>query len=420
MKLLIFFILLIHVHLYGQENLSTPIHFTQQTFSSQLSKLDPILSNKKLIGLGESTHGTHEFFLNRHLLFKHLVENHQFNIFFLEADYSVCQRVDRYIKGNEDTVELIVKNLRLWPWITYEMVDLIEWMKSYNQEHPEKMISYVGCDVQFTSSAIIELDRVIKLKNPSLMDTSYYHIFMNMSYNNKMYDDDAAQYILENKNKVKHQLNLSKTELFEYEMILKNLEQSFMRAKKSGSVTSYRDIKMGENILYHLNLDTNNKGFYWAHSGHIMNVMHTNKSKDTLYCSAGNILKSALDSNYLIVLQEFTSGKFNALRLKDPAEIQLYKRYEMEVFNLNDEPKKMIGNKLHVFENSIVYYPKQALDFNKNRYYIHSIGAIYNYSEKKNRNNYLYTALLKPEFFDGIIIYGTTSETKLIDFKNNK
>ncbi|PLX04397.1 MAG: hypothetical protein C0594_09265, partial [Marinilabiliales bacterium] len=64
---------------------------------TDLKFLDNVLNNKAIIGVGESTHGTSEFTIMRHRLFRYLVENFGFNTFFLEADYSGCRNINRYI-----------------------------------------------------------------------------------------------------------------------------------------------------------------------------------------------------------------------------------------------------------------------------------------------------------------------------------
>ena len=50
---------------------------------NDLKSLDSIIGNRKIIGMGESTHGTSEFTTMRHRFFKYLVENHGYNSFFL-------------------------------------------------------------------------------------------------------------------------------------------------------------------------------------------------------------------------------------------------------------------------------------------------------------------------------------------------
>ena len=62
--------------------------FSLQSYSptsdlTDLDQLDTIFKTKRLIGIGEATHGTHEFTLMRHRIFKYLAEKHNYNTFFI-------------------------------------------------------------------------------------------------------------------------------------------------------------------------------------------------------------------------------------------------------------------------------------------------------------------------------------------------
>ena len=128
--------------------------------ASSFHLLAPVFEDVRVVGMGESTHGTHEFFDSRIELFKYLVTSHGFNTFFLEADYANCLPINAYIHGGEGDVNELVGGIDLWPWITAEMATLVEWMRDYNKSNPEKPLDFVGIDVQFhntTRTALIEL-----------------------------------------------------------------------------------------------------------------------------------------------------------------------------------------------------------------------------------------------------------------------
>ena len=116
--------------LFGQPNQTIKLkHLEPNAEFSDLKQLDSYFEGVKVVGMGESTHGTHEFFTMRHRMFKFLVEHHGFNTFFLEADYVVCKPIDNYIKTGEGDPAKLIDAIALWPWITQEMLDLVEWMK---------------------------------------------------------------------------------------------------------------------------------------------------------------------------------------------------------------------------------------------------------------------------------------------------
>ncbi len=52
---------------------------------SELTFLDNV-ANAQIVGVGEATHGTKEFFEAKHRIFQYLVENHGYKVFAIEAD----------------------------------------------------------------------------------------------------------------------------------------------------------------------------------------------------------------------------------------------------------------------------------------------------------------------------------------------
>src|SRR5688500_7176976 len=62
-----------------------------------LAPLIARLKNKKVVMLGEASHGTQEFYEWRQLITRELIGNHGFNFLAIEGDWPACEAVDRYI-----------------------------------------------------------------------------------------------------------------------------------------------------------------------------------------------------------------------------------------------------------------------------------------------------------------------------------
>ena len=142
-KLLLILLLISSTYIFAQKSISKesilPVN------SANFQNLDSIFSNKKLIGLGECTHGTSEFTTMRKQIFQYLVEQHGFNTIFIEADYSACLRLNRYVNGAEDTIQKAINELLYFAWTTEEMKNFVEWIRDYNLTNKAK-IQFVGCD----------------------------------------------------------------------------------------------------------------------------------------------------------------------------------------------------------------------------------------------------------------------------------
>lgn len=382
-----------------------------------LAALDTFFSKSKIVGMGESTHGTHEFFQNRHRVFRYLVENHGFNVFFLEADYSNCLRVNRYIQGEKDDLRAVVKSIALWPWVTEEMAALIKWMRAYNLtiKSPNKL-QFIGCDMQMINSTISEINYLVTSHGSTLIDSSKY-----IRYTEKEFFELSEDEIIDNyKPVVTRSKDLLTTLQFDnedryiYQTLIRQLEQIIEYGIKS-KFRYYRDIKMGENILYHLENNSSIKGFYWAHNMHVANYYFPNKKENLGVYRAGGVLKNKLREEYFIIGQDFDQGTFNAYYVPGYNHDKKIDLTDIQNFVLGPVQLGLNKNELgYQFKNTpdaILYVTTSAFGKKENLLYLHDAGSYY-IPPKKLKHPSITTA--GPNSFDIIIIIKNTTETQLI------
>lgn len=102
-----------------------------------------------IISLGEATHGNKEFQQLKLEVFKKLVEEHRVHSFALEGDFGGCEEVNQYIHGGEGTLKEIVQKIGFQIYKTEEMMQLIEYMREYNDDAEEdKQLNFYGFDMQ--------------------------------------------------------------------------------------------------------------------------------------------------------------------------------------------------------------------------------------------------------------------------------
>src|SRR5437588_8350025 len=131
------------------------------------SDLDPlfehITSNVKYVLLGEASHGTSEFYNWRVEITKRLIAEKQFSFIAVEGDWPDCYEVNRYVKGiaatdseeadrsNSNSAYDILYSFNRWPtwmWANREIVELVEWLRKYNEKLPEEQkVGFYGLDV---------------------------------------------------------------------------------------------------------------------------------------------------------------------------------------------------------------------------------------------------------------------------------
>ncbi|MET8978355.1 erythromycin esterase family protein [Streptomyces sp. NPDC004539] len=95
--------------------------------TSDLRALDRAIGGARVVGLGEATHGSHEFFALKARVFRHLVEKKGFRTFALEAPWSTGRRLDAYVvHGEGDDIA----------WTGPEVYDEVE---AYVAEHSPEL-----------------------------------------------------------------------------------------------------------------------------------------------------------------------------------------------------------------------------------------------------------------------------------------
>ena len=113
-----------------------------------LRPLGDLVGNAHLVGLGEGTHGTREFYIIKSRLIRYFIEAKGFRTIAFEGNYDAVQSLDDYVLLGKGTPEGALAALNGFNWETDELVALLRWIRAYNLEsrHQQK-IRFVGVDV---------------------------------------------------------------------------------------------------------------------------------------------------------------------------------------------------------------------------------------------------------------------------------
>lgn len=136
---------------------------------ADLRRVTDIVGAARVVGLGESTHGTREFFQVKHRLLEYLVHELGFRVFAIEANQLAAERVNAYVQGGigaaRDAMRVMFR-----VWNTEEMLALVEWMRSYNATHPTQRVRFLGYDMQDHRTPADTLRAFLERKEPPLLD----------------------------------------------------------------------------------------------------------------------------------------------------------------------------------------------------------------------------------------------------------
>jgi len=120
-----------------------------------LQPLRELIGTAHLVALGEATHGSREFFKLKHRILEFLVNEMGFTVFGIEASLPEAFYINEYVLTGKGDPEKALSSFYNWVWNTEEILDMIEWMRSYNADplHVKK-VKFYGFDMQSASLAV--------------------------------------------------------------------------------------------------------------------------------------------------------------------------------------------------------------------------------------------------------------------------
>ena len=118
---------------------------------SDLEPLRIMIGAASLVGLGDATHGTHEFYAVKLRIVDFLVREMGFNTVAVEGPVQEFQRINAWVQGGPgDPVDLLHRTRSDWGfefWDYEEMLTVIQWMHDYNANRgASPAISIAGVD----------------------------------------------------------------------------------------------------------------------------------------------------------------------------------------------------------------------------------------------------------------------------------
>ena len=312
---------------------------------ADLKPLKQVLRGVRIVGLGEETHGTHEFFQLKRRLIEFLVKEAGFTVFAMELSYAASVDINEYVLNGKGDRDKMLAQQGLWAWDTQEVSELIEWLRQYNSSMPvEKKVRFVGFDIHNNKRAVESLGNYLTKVAPERLeafnraaelfrsdDSGRQHI----EYTNQVSAADKAQtsatlnellgflYL----NQTQFTLQTSAVEFaqaFEYANILAEFADTYRRPARIDPTNRvnasgyFRDLYMAQNITRRINQEKpGTRIIVWAHNDHV------GKQKGAL----GNYLQTVYGPDYYALGFSFNQGAFQAREMAANVTIGALKEF---------------------------------------------------------------------------------------------
>lgn len=122
-----------------------PLSTGSDTTFADLSFLSHELKNNKVIGLGEASHGTAEFYLQKGRIIRYLVEEQGYRLLIFEADGEVINNINKWAQGENGDLRTAMKPMVLYD--VKEIASVFEWLRKYNRRRSaQDRVVLVGVD----------------------------------------------------------------------------------------------------------------------------------------------------------------------------------------------------------------------------------------------------------------------------------
>ena len=277
---------------------------------TDLNQLNPLFENAEIVGLGEATHGTREFFQMKHRIVEWIAQQKDTVIFAIEANMPEARAINKYINSGIGNPKELLADLQYWTWNTEEVLQLIEWMRSYNETDKGK-VEFWGFDMAFPKVAADSVRSFIEKADPIFLEElekSYEfpddpEEFRSLNDNDIIEMQERVQSVKEylSDNKVNYLKNYD-TKFVEWVIqYARIVEQSVSRFTPNGNS---RDESMAENIDWIYEQKKGNSPLLlWAHNSHIARSDN----------GFGKLLAEQFGDDYLNVGFTFGEGNYSAV-----------------------------------------------------------------------------------------------------------
>ncbi len=277
------------------------------TDTNTIRGLKPLIDkvgDKKIVSIGEDTHGTSEFYKLRIALTKSLIKEKGFKTLVLENPYDDVELLFAELKSGN--LEELMKKHLFSIYQTEEMKDFLTWLRS---EGSNLSVKFKGCDDSYWVMDQL-LDKEIKTIDNSGLN-ELYSVFKNLVQSTnpnsqkkgyKRGNDIYKSLLAIDAYMLAENMHNARTK-----ELMVNATSSYYNYKQvsEGKPTTSRDETMANRITF-LAQNSDDKIIVWAHNAHISNEIIIDNEIGLM----GNVLKDRFADDYFSIGLSSLNGTY--------------------------------------------------------------------------------------------------------------
>ncbi|WP_093798583.1 erythromycin esterase family protein [Streptomyces sp. Wb2n-11] len=286
--------------------------------TGDLEPLGARLGGARIVGLGESTHGTAEFFRLKHRIVEFLVREKGFTTLAMEASESAARAVDAYVRHGVGDPARLVARLGFWTWRTQEMVDLVEWLRAHNRDLPEKRhVRFAGIDPQRGADSVEAVTAFLRACAPEREeDARALEVLVHARPGSRPDPGQALRHRAEEVARHLADHDDADDDVVEHARILVRaadlVTRSLDQSAGEESAFAVRDRAMADAVARIVDDDLTARVMVWAHNGHLAKGTYGDR-----VTALGSRLRERYGDRYYALALLFGKGSFLARRGDD-------------------------------------------------------------------------------------------------------
>jgi erythromycin esterase-like protein len=163
-----------------QDHIASSAH----PISGHYPDYDPLvqaIGDARVVLLGESSHGTHEFYHERARITRRLIEEEGFTIVAVEADWPDAYRVNRFVRatgGDASAAEALggFERFPTWMWRNTDVLTFVDWLREHNAARPHgtRAAGFYGLDLYSMFTSMHEVVRYLDTVDAEAAERARY------------------------------------------------------------------------------------------------------------------------------------------------------------------------------------------------------------------------------------------------------
>lgn len=297
------------------------------------------LDDARIVGLGEATHGTREFFQLKARLIQYLVTELDTRIVALEANLPETLAIDEYVVHGRGDPREALEGVYFWTWNVESILELLEWLRTFNADRPlEDQVRFYGVDAQYAHGAVERLRDFVGRVDPDVHEAVEGELTVVDAEGSPPHQDDdladrvaAAERVLptlrdwlddghEGTDATQREWARARRHATVIEQVTDYRRAMMARQAAADDAVepierclAVRDRAMVNNLGWILRQEDPERVALWAHDGHLNRQDQRSRRTDATAPSLGRHLADRHGEDYLAVGFAFSRGSFRAM-----------------------------------------------------------------------------------------------------------